>query len=204
MSAPAISNRILSKELAFILVLAMIFCWVYPSEGAPLDSLSVGAEGYDLAEDTIVLGDVTIQGGILDINGHSLVVEGDLIITGDDSILKMVNTSDVVDVAGNALFAGASSLGYLTAGELRVAGDFEQEGGRYSSESNPRLWDNKNSFTAGGTHKVVLNGAGPQVVTFQNPSAQFSRFQHLEINKPGAMREILSDDGEALSDNFIA
>ncbi|MFC1859583.1 PQQ-binding-like beta-propeller repeat protein [Thermodesulfobacteriota bacterium] len=92
----------------------------------------------------------------------------------------MTNEADVVEVGGNVLFTGASTHNYLTAGVLKVGGDFSQQGGSWGC-SSPDLYNNECSFAASGTHTVILNGTGPQIVSFGYPSDEKSHFQNLEI-----------------------
>ena len=87
-----------------------------------LDTLTVGSEGYALTETTTVTGDVTVQGGILNINGKTLTIQGSLTLTGEASRLQMAHPSDpdMVEVWGNVTFNGASTKDYLTKGILKI------------------------------------------------------------------------------------
>ncbi len=114
-------------------------------------------------------------GGILSPGGQTLTVGGDLLVESlsPGGLLVMTDAADVVDVEGNAVFNGPSTETHLTAGVLRVAGNFTQ-GGTLSSAS----------FDASGTHLTVLDGAGPQTVSFAAPSSSpgFSHFNAVELN----------------------
>jgi len=90
-------------------------------------------------------GDLDVEGnttvnGLLDINGGHCLVVGDLTISGNNSYLRMMNNADLVEVGGNMTFGGASSKGYLTAGVLKVAGNFFQTVSKpaYRTVSPPR------------------------------------------------------------------
>ena len=180
--------------------------WVSASYAETLESLTVGSNGYILTEDLTVTGDVTVDGGVLDINGHTLTIDGNLTITNHNSRLKMVAEEDAdrVIVKGNVIFSGAASDGYLTAGVLEVGGDFSQIGGSYQSNLNDdgtaNYGSNTFSFSASGTHKTILNGTGAQTVRFDRPSIStlWSHFQDLEINNSAGV--ILSTDIAAVGE----
>jgi outer membrane protein assembly factor BamB len=116
----------------------------------------------------IVTGNVNLTGGTLDVNGGSLKIAGNLTTTSSGR-LKMIYDADVVEVTGNVTFSGYSTNGYLTAGILKVGGNFSQING-YGD-----------AFAATGTHTVILNGSGLQTVNIQSPGVSQSRFQNLEI-----------------------
>ena len=121
----------------------------------------------------VVTGRLIQSGGILHVNGGTLVVSGDYpqfqteTVSGGTSTygpshgyLKMMNAADRVEVGGS--FATQSYYDHtphLTAGIMTVKGDFTQKfGGNYST-----------NFRASGTHKVVLAGTSLQTIYFDNP-----------------------------------
>jgi len=86
----------------------------------------------------------------------------------------MINEADYVKVGGS--FSTKSYYnheGYLTAGTLKVKGDFTQN---THSSSYP------NNFKASGTHKVILSGEGIQTVKFDVTDE--SKFNILAVTKP--------------------
>ena len=123
---------------------------------ATLDNLTVDSSGYTLQENLTVTGDVTVNGGILDINSYTLSVNGGLTITGNNGRLKMVNDTDLVEVSGHVTFYGASTKDYLTAGVLKVGGDFIQKGTLNPDTYGSYHGNNWNSFTATGTQQGYL------------------------------------------------
>ncbi len=106
-------------------------------------------------------------GATLTIGGQTLTTAG--FTTQSGGVLVMSNPADVVIVTGGVFFAGGNETGDLTAGELRVAGDFNQGGG-----GDPA------AFVASGTHRTVFNGTALQSITFVNVPG--SAFQDLDIS----------------------
>lgn len=140
--------------------------------GAPtsVDAVSIGpAANEPLLTGPAVASTVTISGpgAVLTIGGQTLTTGALTTVSG--GLLVMTNPSDLVIVAGPAFFAGGNETGSLTAGELRVAGDFNQGGG-----GDPA------AFSASGTHRTVFNGAALQSVQFVNVPG--SAFQDLDIS----------------------
>ena len=66
----------------------------------------------------------------------------------------------------------------MTAGTLKVGGDFVQLG---NGSSNVYSSDNFYAFSASGSHTVVLDGTAAQAVSFEKPSDSYSHFQNLVI-----------------------
>jgi len=118
---------------------------------------------------------ITISGAgaRLTIGGQTLSAAG-LNVT-NNGLLVMTNTSDVVAISGGVFFDGGNESGSLTAGQLRVGGDFN-ENVDYSSSS----------FAASGTHTVVLTGGALQQVTFVDLTGA-SSFQNLDISPSAGM-----------------
>jgi hypothetical protein len=96
--------------------------------------------------------------------------------------LRMTSGNALLDVVGNADFAGGSTAGLLTDGTLRVNGNFNQDGGT-STES----------FAASSNHRTILACPGTSV-QFENPgdTAGTSHFHTLRIDVPGDV-SLLSD-----------
>ncbi|PLX96952.1 MAG: hypothetical protein C0621_01035, partial [Desulfuromonas sp.] len=138
----------------------------------------------------VVKGDLIHSGGTLNVNGGSLIVEGDYRIqtsstdaegntTYGSSLgrLNMTNVADHVLVHGNFYtYSKYDHSSYLTAGTLELRGDFQQIG----LDVYPHDSDEYN-FKTGGTHRVVLNGAAKQTVSFGAPGTSCSHFNILEI-----------------------
>jgi hypothetical protein len=145
-----------------------------------------------------------LDGGTLDLQGRTLIVEGNLIQSGGSYLyinggklivmgdyrqqvknadgtygtttgqLNMTNALDSVVVNGQFV-TQTSSINSLTAGVLEVKGDFTQKNGGTTT----------NNFSASTTHKVLLSGANLQTVSFESPGAPGgnapSTFNSLEI-----------------------
>lgn len=154
-----------------------------------------------LTEDKAFDGDVLIKNGILDLNGHTMTVNGNLFqsdgivdvnggtlaVAGDyrlqnpyfdnkgnpalgysEGRLYMKDENARVAVGGDFItWARSSHSGFLTAGTMEIAGDFEAGHFVYN-------------FISKDSHKVVLNGSAPQDVQFKSGS---SRFHILELTQ---------------------
>jgi hypothetical protein len=129
-----------------------------------------------LTGDFAVTGSLTVhQPSNLVLNGHQVHVRGSFSNT-QAGILTMKNSSDRLIIEGDASFAsGGVTRDTLSAGEIRVAGNFSTT---FS-----------NTFPSTGT-RVVLNGTAAQTVTITNPNT--SPFHDLQITNPAGV-EFLSD-----------
>ncbi|MGH7639235.1 MAG: beta strand repeat-containing protein, partial [Gemmatimonadaceae bacterium] len=117
-----------------------------------------------------IAGDLTVAGsGNLNIAGNQVTVAGNF-ATQNTSFLIMQNAAGVLDVAGNASFSGATTNTRLTMGTLRVGGNFSQAG-------------TAAAFAPSNAHLTVLDGVGPQAVSFASPgtTTALSHFHRLEI-----------------------
>ncbi len=130
-------------------------------------------------------------GARVTVGGHSLTVGGNL-ITHTDGLLVMTNAADLVVVQGNAAFQGGDETGLLSAGELRLTGDFTQQD-----------QTNTHSFFASGTHRTVMNGAALQGVQFCC-TAGASGFQELDISNTVGINIQFSGNGVFVYDTLIA
>nr|MCR5700745.1 fibronectin type III domain-containing protein [Lachnospiraceae bacterium] len=90
-----------------------------------------GMCGFTLEEDMVYDGDVDIAGGVLNLNGHSMHIKGNLTISG--GALSMTNSDDYLLVDGSFVTkTRVDHTGMLTDGVLEVKGDFTQVGAYYS------------------------------------------------------------------------
>ena len=123
-------------------------------------------------------GDITFISGTLDLNGHKLTINRNLVQTGgtividggqlsivggytisNSSYFQMMNSSDYVSVGGNFLMNSSNSSS-LTSGTLEIKGNFTQKNcNNYSC-----------NFVASGTHKVILYGT----VSFDSTNSHFN------------------------------
>ena len=164
-------------------------------------------ENTTLSEDVVYNEDVIIQGAILNLNYHTMTVNGDLNITGAYARLQMTKSTDKLIVKGNLFFSGASTYQDLTDGVIELAGNFYQKGTEreyyYSSTKNGTdhsqryRANNAFSFYPTDNHKVILNGTSKQIIDFESPNN--SRFNNLEIqnsSSEGILFEQLNIVGE--------
>ena len=151
--------------------------WNDPANWSPamvpngLDDVVIGPATFEpvlTANSTASTVTVSGTGASLAINGFQLTVSNGFTVTSN-GLLVMTNPSDLLNVAGAAVFQGGNESGQLTAGVLRVAGNFTQAAGSFQS------------FQASGTHKVILNGSAPQTVSFNTPGVGNSVFQELDL-----------------------
>ncbi len=131
----------------------------------------------------IIVENLYLNSGTLNVNGHTVTVNNDLGIgsgtlyvnggsiyvannfnqrwtSGDVSwgYLQMTNSNDYICVNGDYYcYAGYSHNGKLTNGILEVKGDFTQK--KYSQSNN---------FYATDNHRVILSGESKQTVSFEN------------------------------------
>jgi hypothetical protein len=122
---------------------------------------------------------LTIAGGTLTLANGRLLVTGDFGTTGGagGGNLSMTSMQDTLRVLGSATFAGRAVPGALDNGVLRVGGDFDA----------PQV-DGSHGFSAGTSHRTVLDGAQPQRLWFGGGDAG-ARFGDLEIaNASGSVR----------------
>lgn len=133
-------------------------------------STSCGGALFSLSGTASAQGSITLNCPLI-IDANSLTTTGNL-TTARSGTLN--TSSSAVTVGGTMTFGGASEAGLLTAGTLRVAGDFVQV-------ANGGVIDN---FVGGAGFFVYLNGASTtrsQEVRFDNPGSSASRFNNLEI-----------------------
>ena len=138
----------------------------------------------------IVRGNVYQSGGSMLINKGRLEIGGDYRIQkrnvdewgvvsygGSYGVMRMQYPEDFVAVGRSFVTqsnSGNGSSGNLySAGTMEIGGDFIQL--KHSSSTV-----SEQNFAASGTHKVILNGAGAQTVSFQSNS---SGFNYLEMDQ---------------------
>ena len=113
----------------------------------------------------LVSGDLLQEGGRIIFNGGSLTVTGSFTCTGSSSSITMDNDSDLMEVYGNFYF-NAWYASTFTAGQMFVHGDFIQ-----------KTANNAGTFSPSEEHLTVLNGGGNQVVGFGDPQCSFGKVQ---------------------------
>lgn len=112
----------------------------------------------------------------LDLNGKTLHVMGNFRTGADPGVngptrgtITMDASNDLLDIDGNANFDGGNTVGKLTAGEIRLAGNFGI------------ICGNNSEFHGSGTHLVVLDGTAAQTVNFCFGSFATNTFFDLRI-----------------------
>ncbi len=112
---------------------------------------------------------IVLATGNLTIGAQDIAVGGSF-ATQNTGLLTMQNAAGVLAVAGNATFGGGNTNTRLTAGTLRVGGNFVQTVAAAT-------------FAASVNHLTVLNGSGAQSVIFANPgtTTALSHFHRLQI-----------------------
>ncbi len=136
-----------------------------------LSYASGGIHGFTLEEDGEYDGDLVIAGGVLDLNGHSYHVRGNL--TVKNGVLKMTNEQDYLLVDGDfETDSTISHSGYLTAGIMELKGNFTQTG-------------NRSSFQAAKQHTMIFSGEGTQNISFAD--TQYSYFANFEMKSKEKM-----------------
>lgn len=122
---------------------------------------------FALPNSTTITGDVTVNAD-LTIGPNAMSVSGDFVTAGVGTELRMLDPASILDVDGDFALDGGSTSGWLTNGEIRVAGAFT------AGSTNTAL-----SFVATGSHEVIFDGAGPQTINFTAPGTTTQRFFHL-------------------------
>lgn len=164
---------------------------------------------YTLTEDMETYCDLYIEGGTVNLNGHTLTVQGDVLHSGG---MLYVNGGEM-DVTGDYYIAGSKEIGhdgevdvtqtssnkdaYLEMVKdtdvVRVGGDFLTYS--YENHSNylkagtlyvggnftEKYGSSSYNFNATGTHKVVFNGTETQKIIFENTN---SGFVNVEFQNP--------------------
>ncbi len=122
---------------------------------------------------TIGGGGVFLTAGTLKPNSNTLTTSGSLNLSATGT-LTMQNALDSVITTGtgSAFFGGGSTAGLLTAGVLKIAGNFVQTAGTSNT-----------SFAASGTHKTLLGAPGIKIINFATPGtgAGGSHFGNLDV-----------------------
>ena len=152
-------------------------------------NLIIGANGtIAAAAATTVVGNLTVRspaGGIanLDVAGQTIHVTGAFETSGEGGVptdnfarFTMDGNADVLDIDGNVNLIGGNSAGLLTAGALRVGGNFTAGCG------------NSQEFLPSGTHQVVFDGTSLQIVSLcvLNAPTQNKLFNVQVTNAAGA------------------
>ena len=166
---------------------------------------------FTLTENYTIPNDVEVIGGIVNLNGFTLTVNGNLKFKDDNCRLQMKKADDKLIVTGNLTFNGASTYQDLTNGVIELAGNFYQKGVtktyscgwnctgsgldnvRYGANNAYSLYPTEN-------HKVILNGDSLQRVNFEAP--EHSRFANLEISNDNVIFDLEADKKVSVIDGL--
>jgi len=127
--------------------------------------------GIIVVTDSARFNNVRIRGtSQLQVNGGKLLV-GDSLSTEDSGVLRMLGATDSVDVEGPTVFAGGSTDGWLTDGDLVLRGDLTVGGSTATA------------FTATGAHTTHFGdpaqSGGFRMMSFAHDTS--SHFSHLVV-----------------------
>jgi hypothetical protein len=156
-----------------------------------------------MASDTIA-GDLNITAGTAVFsNADTFLVNGSLQTLappGFGGAFSMTNAGALVTVADSAFFDAATAINLLTAGTLRLLGNFRSTAG--------------SRYRATLAHITEFAGNGIQTIFMQSPTANESRFGELRLARPGGGTQLqlltavlagtLSDTTNALDSLFSA
>ncbi|MFN8650720.1 MAG: hypothetical protein U0133_02310 [Gemmatimonadales bacterium] len=139
----------------------------------------------------VVVGSVRVSGAgaRLRLNGHTLTANG--LITDTDGLLVMTSTTDLA-ILGSAAFQGGDETGFLSAGEIRVSGDFTV--GQQTSTF---------AFRPTGSHRVVMTNPSQLQTISICCAAGASGFQNLDISQSFGINIQFSNNGVFVADTFI-
>ena len=162
-------------------------------------------ENRTLTADTKICGNLYLNGGTLDLNGHTLTVNKDLYLSANDSstylkinkgklyvngnfnmqrtngyycsgYLTMVYPEDYICVNGNFTVNVWYSYNRLTDGVIEVKGDFTH-----------KRSSNGYTFNPSGNHKVILSGDALQTVTFAETESGFNILEIKNTSEEGVV-----------------
>ena len=160
-------------------------------------NLYVDAPIYLNGKNLTVLGNVEVVSRLY-FTGGKLTVNGDLLTKGSSAKLYMDSDADHLIVNGDAIFQGNGSSSYFDHGTAEFRGNFYQL--QYELDSDNIY---RSGYPAYGAHTTIFNGPGRQVISFQNPSTDYSRFAHLKIDKNNTYEVILESDIYVVGDVTI-
>ena len=145
---------------------------------APGSFFRLGGGDWGMINNWTVNGDLIVENAAFEqFNSHTATINGTFLVQGATGRVDMTGVLDSLIVQGNATFGGGTA-GTLNNGVLMVGGDFSQLGAG-------------SQFRATAGHTTVLNGSGPQSISFQAPGQ--SRFAGLRITNTGSGVTLLSD-----------
>ncbi|MBL8980166.1 MAG: hypothetical protein JNM53_17270, partial [Gemmatimonadetes bacterium] len=107
----------------------------------------------------VFVGALNITGGTLTVNGNTVNVARNFATTGTGTV-TMTSVFSLMLISGDALFAGGSTNGLLTAGEIVVSGSFTQAAGTSVT-----------SYAPSGSHRTTVGSANPGTISFASPGA---------------------------------
>lgn len=122
--------------------------------------------GAQLASSFSVTGGVNLPAGSLRLNGRKVTLSGTFSVYG--GLLIMQNPADTIDVGGDFTIEHNNTTGWLTAGVIKLAGNFR---GNYNSYE---------AYRPSGTHTLLMAGSAAQSINIDHPGQRW--LNHLVIN----------------------
>jgi hypothetical protein len=122
-------------------------------------------------------GALRVRNGALTIGATTAIVRGAFSVI-DNGYLNQADPLSLLDVRGNVLFAGGVVQSGMTAGELRVGGNF--------STANANNSDAR-TFVPSGSHVTALVGAAATTVSMVSPAVGTQQFRNLRIANPAGV-----------------
>ncbi|HSJ08809.1 MAG TPA: Ig-like domain-containing protein, partial [Longimicrobiales bacterium] len=122
-----------------------------------------------------IMGSLALAGGELDVRGQHVRVHQN--VTGSEhGVVRMNDPAGILAVSGSVTLGNGNTIGRLTAGVLRIGGDFDV------------TFNTPPAFAPSGTHTVVLDGTALQRVATTHPGSVEDRrhFRNLVIENSSA------------------
>ncbi len=181
-----------------------------------------GSYGWTLEADETVAGDLHLAGDELNLNGHTLVIEGNLIqeagtvnVNGGTLVVKgdYRLQTEASGENGEAVYASGHGRLRMT-GEsdtVQVLGDFVMDsvmdhtefltGGKlYIGGDFTQLKSSEKNFATGGSHQTIFNGAGAQSISFESTGYNKSYFANLAFENTSAEGVTVTTDVLVMSE----
>ena len=126
-----------------------------------INSGSLQLNGYQLK----VLGNISQKGGSVTLGGGTLFCKGNYTFAGNSSLI-MNSQNDYLKIMGDFLCQSNYAMSSVTAGILEFDGDFIQKNTSYSAS--------KRNFISDGTSEVIFGGNSVQNINFESSSSYFA------------------------------
>ncbi|MDX2183284.1 MAG: hypothetical protein SFW08_04790 [Gemmatimonadaceae bacterium] len=122
-------------------------------------------------------GAVRVRNGTLTIGATTAIIRGALSVI-DNGYVAQSDPLSLLDVRGNVLFSGGVVQSGMTAGELRVGGNF--------ASTNAGNGDAR-TFVPSGTHVTAMVGSSAATISMVSPVTGSQQFRNLRIANPAGV-----------------